>query len=102
MKCLKKHEKPVHDLMNMLLEIDKGERFLAESKKDRDELHWLLGWKTAAVEKQKTGGTERPADQETPTQEKASQQPQPNQKKGRAGQRNPKRDPVGNQGDKDV
>ncbi len=96
MPCLKRHEKSVHDLMNMLLEIDKGERFLAESKKDRDELHRLLGWKTAAVKKQKTGGTERSADQETPTQEQASQQSQPKQKKGRVGQRKEKRDRVEN------
>ena len=46
--------------------------------------------------KQKTGGTELPADQEAPTQEKASQQSQPKQKKGRVGQRTEKRDPVEN------
>ena len=61
---------------------------------DGDIQQWIAN--AATVKKQKTGGTELPADQEAPTQGKASQQSRSKQKKGRVGQRKEKRDPVEN------
>jgi hypothetical protein len=115
-QCLKNHEKSTLELMNMVREISQGEGSLKEKPKDLAELRRLLGWKTVAAkkqEKQKTGtvgseqreqvGGESHDDQQADaqtglqTQKSAPRQPKPKQQKRGVGQRNPKRDPVGQQ-----
>lgn len=110
-KCIENHGKSTHDLINMVLEINKGEQFLKESKKDQDELHKLLGWKKVTTEKQEPNGTEQspegvdsgqeePTQSETPSQESVSSRPQPKPRKRGVGQRTEKRDlvKIGNTG----
>jgi DNA transposition AAA+ family ATPase len=113
MKCVKNHEQSFPELMNMVREINEGERSRKSKPTDRAELRRLLGWGKVPVEKQKEkekGETGAGPDEvkEVPSDSSQSKEvqrkpipPSPRQgstarkQRGRVGQRTEKRDPVG-------
>lgn len=114
MKCLKNHEQSFPELMNMVREINEGERSRKSKPTDHAELRRLLGWGKVPIEKQEekekgeTGAgpgevEEAPSDsgQLKEIQGKAAaRSPRPEsttrKQRGKVGQRTEKRDPVGN------